>query len=336
MKTILKTLSFLIIPLLLTQCRETDKFYANNLRSDVFYQEYDENRYDFLWVFDNSGSMATRRAFVKDNLQTFINILNSRKAIDYQMALTSTDMFYHQGNLIKGTGNVEVVKSTEANPIGTFASIINNCIPNPDPLQDTSFWEQGLESSYQAMYKHGSKFSRPGVPLVLVYLTDEEDWSCKDDCWGVEPENNLNWKPWEMSRYINYFQNVKSAENTEVAVFPIVGLNTTDCTVASAGAKYMQLSDAVGNFGKSGSICNSSLKESYEAIARTIADRSAVFKLAVQASGDGISVYVDGVLIPFSPENYMFDQAQNAIIFTGFAPKKGAIIEVTYGQVTNE
>lgn len=336
MKNSFKTLAFILVALMLANCRETTKFYANTLRSDVFVQTYEENRYDFLWVFDNSGSMKERRDFVKDNLQGFLNVLNSRKAIDYQMAITTTDMFTDQGKLITNpAGTVKVIKSSSSNPVADFASVINN-------VQDsaTSFWEQGLESSYQAVYQHGSEFMREGVPLVIVYLTDSEDWSCKDDCYGVEPEHNTNWKQWEMDRYITYFKNVKLAENTDVFVFPIIGMNTDDCSVEFAGNRYKTLTDALKGdnlkySGKYASICNSVLKTSYNGIAQAIADRANKFPLGNKASGQGIAVYVDGTLIPYSPENYLFEESTNSIVFTGAAPKKDAIIEVTYSQLTH-
>lgn len=331
----IQVLALVGVLLLTANCRETSTFYANTLRSDVFVQTYDENRYDFLWVFDNSGSMKERRDFVKDNLQGFLNILNSRKAIDYQMAITTTDNFTDHGNLIQSPGGLKIIKSSSANPVADFAAVINN-------VQDslTSFWEQGLESSYQAVYNHGSEFSRNGVPLVIVYLTDSQDWSCKDDCYGVEPENNTNWKPWPIERYITYFKNVKLAENSDVFMFPITGLNTEDCAVEFAGDRYVTLVEALkGNNlkypGKAASICNSVLKESYEGIARAIADRANKFKLANPASGMGINVFVDGTLIPFSPENYIFEKETNSIVFTGAAPKKDSIIEITYAQLSN-
>jgi hypothetical protein len=304
-------------------------FYSNTLRSDVFFQVYETRKYDFLWVFDNSASMAPRRDFVKNNMQNFLNIMNMRKAVDYQMALTDTDNWSHSGELVKNPSGLEVVASaTSSNPVGDFASIVSNIKDSP-----TSFWEMGLESSYQAVYKHGSKFIRKGVPLVIVFLTDEEDWSCKDQCWGPEPENNTNWIAWEMSRYISYFQNLKKVDNADIAIFNIVGVPNSDCNIPSVGARYIELQTAIGGFGATGSICNSALAESYENIARTIADRGARFPLAKQTNGRGVNVYVNSELIPYSPENYIYEAETNSIIFTGALPKTGAIIEVSYSEL---
>ena len=324
----LSKLTVLALTLLVTiSCRQQDNFYSNIMRSDVFYQMYDDHKYDFLWVFDNSGSMKSRRDFVKDNMQTFLNILNSRKAIDFQMAVATTDVFTDNGKLVSANG-VEVVKSKQsANPVADFAALVNAVVDSP-----TSFWEQGLEGAYQAIYQHRAKFSRPGVPLVVIIVTDEEDFSCKEDCWGVEPENNTNWKPFEVVRYTEFFKNVKKAENTDLHLFPIVATDTTTCTVASVGQRYMDVAATLTELSTSGSICNSELRTSYEKIAKLIADRGVRFKLSSEAQGTGINIFVDGVLVPYSPENYVYEPETNSVVFTGAIPKKGAIVEVTYDQ----
>jgi len=330
-KKFIAKLALMGVLLSMTQCRQEDSFYANVLRSDVFFQAYDDHKYDFLWVFDNSGSMRPRRDFVKDHMQTFMNILNSRKAIDFQMAVVTTDFFTEGGDLVAAPGGQRVVKSAESsNPVAEMAAIINSITDSP-----TSFWEQGLESSYQAVFQHKDEFSRPGVPLVVIYLTDEEDWSCKDDCFGVEPENNPDWKPWPTTRYVDYFKNVKKAENTDTYIFPIVGVDSALCDVASLGGRYMSLQQGVGGLSVSGSICNSDLQTSYENVARIIADRGVRFKLSSQASGTGINVFVNQTLVPFSPENYLYFPEDNSILFTGAIPKNGAVVEVTYVQQSN-
>ncbi len=316
--------------LIFTGCKESIGFYQNTFRSAVFTQDYTSAKYDFLWVMDNSASMTDRRNFVKDNMESFLNTLGSRKAIDYQMAVVTTDYFTERGALVAAPDGMTVVKSTSPNPVADFAAIVAN-------IKDsgTSFWEQGLESSYQAVYKNGKTFMREGVPLIVIYVTDENDWSCKDECWGNEPEHNTHWVAFDTSRYINYFKNVKKSENSEVSIFPIVGTSASQCELASLGTKYSDLSSQVGNLGVSGSICNSDLEASYNGIARVIADRGTIFKLDTVASGQRINVYIDGTLVPFSPENYIFDVASNSIIFTGAAPKKGQIVEVTYSQKVN-
>lgn len=312
-------------------CRQTDSFYSNVLRSDVFYQVYEEHKFDFLWVIDNSGSMAPRRQVVRDNLQQFVNILGNKKAVDYQMAIVTTDMFSQSGDLVANASGLRVVKSeTSKDPIADFASIINNVVDTP-----TSFWEQGLESAYQALYKHKDEFSRPGVPLIMIIMSDEDDYSCKDNCYGVEPEHNASWKPFSINRYVQYFQNVKKAENTDMFVFPIVITDADTCDFTSIGLRYMKVAEDVGGLSVSGSICDSKFYDSMLNVAKVIADRGSKFKLSTPSSGQGINVFVNQQLVPYSPDNYVYDQPTNSIIFTGAVPPKGAIVEVTYNQATN-
>ncbi len=340
MKKCLKVIFCLSLALMTTRCNSKDKVYSNLLRSDVFVQSYNENKYDFLFVFDTSGSFKSRRDYVKDNMQSFLNVLNSRKAVDYQIAVTTLDMFGGvnpilpdskgvRGNLVAASSGLKVVKSDAANPAADFAAIMQNIDES-----DTSFWEQGLESVYQVIFQHGSEFSRPGVSLVVIFMTDSDDWSCQDQCWGEQPENNTHWIAQPLSRYTDFFQTIKANENAEILAFPIVGLASATCEVEFAGSRYIALQEVLGGISKSYSVCSADVAVSFNGVAQVIADRGNVFKLNRPASGTGFSVFVDQQLIPFAPENYEYDAAANAVVFTGLAPKKGSVIEIIYSEKT--
>lgn len=323
---------FSVIAVGVSGCLSGESFYTNVLRSDVFYQQYESRRYDFLWVMDNSGSMASKRAYVRDNLQRFINILNSRKAVDFQMAVTTTDYFTTAGNLVASPGGQTVVKSAvSSNPVSDMAGIINNVQDSP-----TSFWEQGLESAYQAIYQHKSSFSRNSVPLTTIFLTDADDYSCMDQCWGVEPENNTNWVVFPLQRYVDFFQNVKSSENTEALVFNIVSTANSNCGMEAPSVRYENLTSTMGGINSSGSLCMDAIQKSFDGIARTLADRGVKFTLTQPAQATGINVYVAGIKVEYSEDNgWIFDTAENAIIFTGNSiPPNGSVVEITYNQQT--
>jgi hypothetical protein len=316
--------------LLAAGCKEDAVFYSNLLRSDVYVQQYSDSKYDFLWVLDNSASMVNRRQFVRDNLQTFLNTLNSRKAVDYQMAVTTTDMMSFAGDLVTAPGGLRVIKSsTSSNVVADFASIVNAVVDSP-----TSFWEQGLESAYQAVKLHGSEFSRDGVPLIVIFVTDEDDYSCASHCYGVEPENNPDTVLFPASRYSDYFSAYKISQKTSTFVFPIVGVSTGACTVASYGDRYKTTQEVVGGLGKTASICNDDMQASYNGIASVIGDRGMVFKLSQVGTAAGLRVFIDDQLIPGTPDNYKFDAASNSIIFSGIIPKNGSVIQVSYSQNT--
>lgn len=319
-------LLLVIVTLFLTSCKESALFYSTNLRSAAFVQTKAESSYDFLWVLDNSGSMKPRRDYLRDNLAKFLETLNSRKAINYQMAVVTTDAFRDNGALVKSASGIEVVKSSSSNnPLGDFSELVNSITDS-----GTSFWEQGLENSYQAISKNGSKFKRPGVPLVVVYLTDENDYSCKDQCWGVEPENNTGWTEFPLERYIGFFKSYKQKEGDEVILFPIVGISAERCPIPSIGSRYSQVAGTLGNVGQAASICDSDLGDSYNNIAKIIADRGSVFTLSTPAVPSSVRVYVDKVYQDPSQGNYAFDESQNAIIFQDKLPAEGSVIEVLF------
>lgn len=331
-----RALSFLTLGIVLfsaVRCAQESTFYSNVQRSEVFTQLYATHDYDFLWVLDNSGSMTARRQYVRDNMQNFINIMNSRKAVNFQMAVTTTDYFTTAGALIQNTSGLKVVKSaTSANPVADMASIINAVVDT-----GTSFWEQGLESAYQSVNLYRSQFSRSGIPLVLIFVTDENDYSCQDNCFGVEPENNPNWTAFPTSRYVNYFRSVKAAENATVEVFPVVGKSSAACSVASFGARYDEVVAGIGGVSTSGSICLEDLAASFNSIASTLADRGIRFPLSVPADMARMRVLVNGQEVPFSEDNgWVFEGATNSIVFTGNqVPANGATILVTYTENTN-
>jgi len=308
-------------------CKENLQFYSSNFRSDIFTQSYVTNDYDFLWVLDNSTSMAPRRQYVRDNISLFLQNLQKRKAMNAQMAVVTTSVFDEHGALKTGPGGIKVMKTTDSNPSGEFAFMINSISST-----SYSFWEQGLESAYQAIAHHKSDFSRPGVPLIIITVTDADDYSCSANCDNNENEHNPNARDYPIDRYITLFKQTKATENSTTFFFPITGLDNVRCPVEDAGVRYMLVQKALGNDTVSGSVCDADIAQSYLNIAKTIADRGAVFKLASAASGKGISLYVDGVLVPNTPDNYTYDAIQNAIVFTNDVPKTGATIQVTYQQ----
>ncbi|MBI4402765.1 MAG: hypothetical protein HY537_01310 [Deltaproteobacteria bacterium] len=326
--------------MVLASCSQQDTFYSNVFRSDVFSQLYSIDQYDFLWVMDNSDSMRDKRDYVKNRMSVFVQLLNGRKAIDYQMAITTTDYFTNAGKLVKSPEDLEVVSSNSNDPMGDFGRLVNAIDDSP-----TSFWEQGLESSMKTIGTYGSKFMRAGVPLIVIFLADEQDYSCDPTksgtpdnrgCYGVEPEHNPLYVPYSMDRYINFFKDVQKAREIDISVFPIVGMSSSTCTLASLGTRYQSLEEGLEG-GATGSICNAELADSMDTIARMIADRGIRFPLSSNATGTGVRVFVNGVQIPYSSENgFVYEAETNSIVFTGNAiPINGAIIEVSYSEKQN-
>lgn len=94
----------------------------------------------------------------------------------------------------------------------------------------------------------------------------------------------------------------------------------------------MLVADSLGSFGKSGSICDSDLAESYNNIAQIIADRGNVFRLSTRAEPGSVKVYVDKAYQDPAAANITFDTAQNAIVFNGKLPPAGSRIDVFFSE----
>ena len=221
-------------------------------------------RYDFLWVIDNSSSSVPfgRTQKLIEHLPTFIQNLHGRS---FRMAVTTTDYFTQRGDLVSGANGVKVVDSTSDSAAADFASILSTIGDTA-----TSFWEQGLESAFQAIAKHGTDFLEDGVPLVVVYVSDADDYSCADKCYGSEPEHNPAWLEFPTARYASQFIELKEKRGIQVSTFALVGTPDSTCAVESNGYRYTAVQPP-GGVGATSSICDDKFVSGYLNIALTLA-----------------------------------------------------------------
>jgi len=301
--------------------------------SDFFTQDKYTEEYDFLWVIDNSGSMSNIRTFMSQNLSNFVSVLESRQSLDWQMAVTVTDHVDYAGNLVSGAGGVRVVNKQSSDPAAEWQSIITS-IPNTTH----SGWEQGLESGYAAIDKYGNEFNRSNVPLIVTYVSDEEDYSCESDCSGFTglPENKTGWNAFDTSRYNNQFAQLENSLNVKVIIYPIVHLvplgQVCDDDYGFVGARYIKVQQDSAS-GASLSLCADQLEASFNRVAQLTANRSACFKLTrTLITTDGIEVRIDNHLVQESAqEGWVYELSDNSVCFSGsYVPQNGARIEVSY------
>lgn len=301
--------------------------------TDEFLQDSYTEFYDFLWVVDNSGSMSNIRAFMAQNLTNFVSILESRQTLDWQMAVTITDNRDYAGNLVSSSGGVRVVNKQLANPASVWASIISRI-----PSTSHSGWEQGLESGYSAINSYANEFSRPNVPLIISYVSDEQDYSCQSNCnnFSGAPENLTGWVPFPTSRYAGQFAWLQSSQGTGVTVYPIVHRvplgEECDDDYGSVGGRYMEVRDLVGT-GQTLSLCQDKLEESFNTVAQLTAMQGVCFTLLQEiVTTDGMIVTLDNVEVPISSTNgYLYEDDNHSVCFNGDAiPGNGSIVRVTY------
>lgn len=305
---------------------------SSKVKTQKFIQKNAFKSYDFLWIVDNSRSMLPIRDYLKQNLTHFVSILESRQQLDWQMAVTITDHAVQNGNLIRSASGTNIVSKHSFNPQGEWNSIISNVVDTKN-----SQWEQGLESGYSALNYHFREFTRPSVPLMLVYVTDEQDYSCMANCRNFkgEPENFSNVVYYPVQRYSDQIAYFEAINHAPVMAFPVTNLQSKEentCSQkyhGSKGWRYLQLQSLVLT-GMSQSLCMDHLKTSLDNIAQLTADQGVCFSLADKnLQPQTLAVRWNGNPIPKT--YYQYEFAKSQICFTSdHTPPNGTQVEVDY------
>jgi hypothetical protein len=227
----------------------------------------ENKQYNFLFVVENEDTVADQRQILKSNFGQFLTNLNSRGLVQFNLGITTTDYFSYQGAMTQSASGVSRVTSQSTSPVQDFGAIMDN-IQNTA----TSFWEQGLAQANAAIQNNPSDFAQPGVPLVIIVVSDDDDWSCKGQCYGVEPENNSTYIEFPVVDYIHNFHLLQEQKNVAVSTFPLVGILDNDCALQHRGSRYLEVQMALG-FGVKGSICATKIANDFLNIATIIANQ---------------------------------------------------------------
>ena len=253
---------------------------------------------DILFVIDNSGSMCGNQTQLANNFDTFINIL-SASGYDYQIAFITTDDSRFVG---------DIITPLTPDPVGEAASQISGIGCHG------SAHEKGMDMSMAATgisgdAGPGSDFLRDDTKLVVIYLSDEDDFSTTS--------------PTTMATRLN---SLKSSADFVVA-HAVAGDVPAGCTSnggAQAGRDYHDLVNMTG--GTFLSICAEDWGTPMEELARESLAVTA-FYLTGRPIESTISAEVDGVI----STDWSYDVGLNAVIFS-VIPPDGATIDITYAN----
>tara|TARA_Y100001970_G_scaffold293059_2_gene437474 strand:+ start:760 stop:2334 length:1575 start_codon:yes stop_codon:yes gene_type:complete len=251
---------------------------------------------DILFVIDNSGSMCGNQTQLANNFDTFINIL-SASGYDYQIAFITTDDYNFVG---------DIITPLTPDPVSEAASQITGIGCHG------SAHEKGMDMSWNATMgtgdaAPGSAFLRDDAKLVVIYLSDEDDFST------VSP-----------STMAGRLASLKTSTEFSVA-HAVAGDVPGGCTSnggAQAGNDYYDLVNLTG--GTFLSICAEDWGTPMEELARESLAVSA-FYLSDQPIEDTISVEVDGAI----SSDWSYDPSINAVVFS-VIPPEGSEISVDY------
>jgi len=263
---------------------------------------------DILFVVDNSGSMASNQANLKNNFEAFMNAFNSA-GVSYQIAIITTDSSDFVG---------PIINSSTPDPVLEF----NNQIDSIGTRGSSQ--EKGLWYAYESTISGDASspdFMRSASRLVVVYVSDEPDRS--DYPYGSGGSTTMT-----PTDYTASLRSIKSSSDLIVA-HAIAGDYPGGCT-ANGGAEFGEgyydvVSDLGGTFM---SICASDWSATMDTLARDSISISG-FPLSEKAIDNTINVKVDGV----TASDWYYESSSNTVIFN-VAPPEGSDIEITYGVLS--
>lgn len=295
----MRTLILLTAAAVLLGC--PDNRLRRTLPPDVRIDQFEQkgaSQVDVLWVIDNSGSMLPRQENLAKNFQSFIELF-SRGAVDYRIAVTTTDIFKEQGRFV---GSPRILTPSTPNLVTAFAANVRVGV-------DGSAYEAGLlaaQLSLEAQARVNAPkvaeldacklecgkdpnpvicvegcgervaidFLRPEAFLYLVFVTDEEDRSAQDI--------RYFWRAFETAKGIG--------NDATVTTAAIIGDVPQNSCGATPGTRYTELSRLTG--GEVGSICDESFAQTLKKLATNAVGLKRKFALQRSPNPDTITVRV--------------------------------------------
>lgn len=291
---------------------------------------YVPRKIDILWLVDSSGSMQSSQQALADNFRSFITEFQN-KNFDFNMAVADTGgylaHFYNNSysRFRDGTGS---------NRSGVF--IMNQQTPNLEQVFMTNVKvgingtgdERAFTSFEHALTNPlNAGFLRPGAYLVIIIVSDEDDFSHND----YSPTKNYYFtenyndpKMFSIPYYVNFLTNLtgSTAENAlnnftvhNISILDTVCLNQLKNSAQKVAVRYKQLSDATG--GISASLCDD-MGAVLDVLSQKTVAMAAQFVLDREPWPNTIVVTVDGVSVPQSSVNgWTYEASTLTIAFHG-------------------
>ena len=271
---------------------------------ETFIQE-GSGKTDIIFVVDNSGSMRMIQEQVADNINIFMSVFVTL-GVDYQIGVITTDSPDFIGQVIT-PASIDP-EGQLANQIGVVAGIFGSGL------------EKGIQMAYDSTQfggdaGPGGNFLREDAGLVIVFVSDEKDYS------------SIAWT--DLANYLN----ILKADPSRIIVHSVIGDYPNGCTYTNGtysrpieyGEHYYDITKYYN--GIAYSICTSTWGQQMQSMAQNSV-MSSEYELG--KSGvieDSIEVTVDGV-----PNNeWYYNETDNSVSFQqNHIPDEGEEIVVTY------
>jgi len=270
------------------------------------YEQDEVTSADILFVIDNSGSMGVWQTALTDNFNSFIGVF-AITGVDYQIAVITTDDATFQGPILSDTTPALGAEFTAQAIAGTYGSSM----------------ERGLQYAELATTSGGdaapgSTFLREDAKLIIIFVSDEKDWSSKTDL-----------------EYATHFKSLKATDSMAVT-HAVVGDSPSGCSSSTTswaradyGEGYIEVSALMG--GEFVSLCAEDWGAELEGLAHdSILNRS--FQLTDIPYEETIVVEVDGAEVT----GWTYNDIENSVDFMGtYVPESGTEIEIRYSVLAD-
>ena len=261
---------------------------------------------DILFVIDNSGSMGVWQTALTDNFNSFIGVF-AITGVDYQIAVITTDDATFQGPILTDTTPDLEAEFTSQAIAGTYGSSMEKGLHYAE-----------LSTTPGGDAAPGSGFLREDAKLIIIFVSDEKDWSSKTDL-----------------EYSTHFKALKATDSMAVT-HAVVGDSPSGCSSSTTswaradyGEGYIEVSALMG--GEFVSLCAEDWGAELEGLAHdSILNRS--FELTDIPYEETIVVEVDGAEV----SGWTYNDIENSIDFMGtYVPESGTEIEIQYSVLAD-
>ena len=303
------------------------------------------NKVDFIWVMDESGSMTPKRTDIANNANTLWKEAQTA-GLDFRMAVT---------NVVNPTGsyancvgrfctqistNPQDTKGTDRFLQPTEQKIFEACIKNPPCYEGGQ--EYGLVNAKQAVALHIPRAAntptkiRTGAQVVIVVVTDEIPNSLN----STIPSNELKTCPLKAATqtkldaalktaYMDYFAGLTS-KDAKIDYFQVIGgvcSNTCNIQVAHG---YKEVAAKFN--GTTYDLCQTSLATDLKKLVQKIVLSGSPLNLTKSPIVASMQVSINGAAVARSKLNgYDYVATANSLMLYGSAtPKVGTNVVISY------
>ena len=267
---------------------------------------------DIIFVIDNSGSMGMFQSELSNQMISFMNVFLAAGA-DFHMGFITTDRGY-----LQCSGIVCWIDNSFTTPVDWAQGIISQISVGG------SAYEKGIEMAHRALQNTdydtgaapGTSFWRNDATLVVIYVSDEPDFSL--GTWTA---------------YTNFFDTLKPNVDM-MRHFGVIGDFPSGCTWTNGlyqrnvgfGSGYYDMTQRYN--GEWYSICATDWGNQMQDLADTVSTRRTFTLDEPDPIEESITVLVNGQIAT----GWSYDPAGNAVVFAeDSVPEPSQTITIEYG-----